>query len=313
MSARSLYRVEPYACGMLAVGQGHELYWERCGTPGGKPAVFLHGGPGSGSSIESRGLFDPDRYDLLLFDQRGAGRSTPHANLVANTTWDLVEDIERLRRHAGVEEWLVFGGSWGSTLALAYAEAHPARVTELVLRGVFTGRQAELDWIYRGGADRLFPEAWRNFIEILTPEERADPCAGYYGRLTAADQTIQLAAARRWSEWEARIVQLEPDAALVESYTEEEFAVALARIEAHYMVNRLWLTEGQLLREAGRLCEISGIVVQGRYDACTPPRTAYDLCQVWPRARLEIVTAGHRFDEPPILNALISATDEFAE
>ncbi len=313
MTLRNLYQnVEPYRHGMLDVGDGHRLYWELCGNPEGKPAVFLHGGPGAGSSIPSRGLFDPARYNVLLFDQRGSGRSTPHAGLEANTTWHLVADIERLRALAGVEQWLVFGGSWGSTLALAYAQTHPERVSELILRGVFTGRMSEIDWIYHGGADRIFPEAWVDFVAILSDGERADPSAAYYARLTSSDPAVRLDAAQRWSEWEARIVQLETDPAVIQAYTEDEFAVALARIEAHYVVNHLWLDHDQLLRDAGKLRGIPGVIIQGRYDICTPPRTAFDLAQRWPDARLELVTAGHRFDEPATLDGLIRATDRLA-
>ncbi len=305
--------IEPYAHGMLDTGEGHQLYWETCGNPEGIPAVFLHGGPGAGSPPEARRLFDPARYNVLLFDQRGAGRSRPHASLDANTTWHLVADIERLRRMIGVERWLVFGGSWGSTLALAYAQTHPERVSGLILRGVFTARREEIDWFYRGGAGWLFPEAWDAFLGLLAKDEQGDPVAAYYRRLTSGDASVQAEAARHWSAWEARTIQLVPSPGLVDAYTADDFAAALARIEAHYMINHAWLGEGQLLANADRLRGIPGVIVQGRYDACTPPRTAWQIHRAWPGSQLIIVpAAGHRFDEPGICNELLRATDGFS-
>jgi proline iminopeptidase len=310
---RTLYPpIEPHESGRLDVGDGHSLYWERCGTKGAKPVVFLHGGPGAGCSPAHRRQFDPERYDILLFDQRGCGRSTPHASLDANTTWHLVEDIERLREQAGHESWMVFGGSWGSTLALAYAQAHPRRVTELVLRGIFTFRQNELDWLYRYGASEIYPDKWRDFLAPIPEVERGDLVAAYQRRLTAPDPATRLAAAKAWSQWEAETVTLLPSPDTIAQHTSDGFAVAIARIENHYMVHRGWLEEGQLIANAGRLKGIRGVIVQGRYDMCTPPAAAWDLHQAWPEAKLEIVHGGHLFSEPAVLDGLIRASDEFA-
>jgi proline iminopeptidase len=311
---RTLYpEIEPYDSGRLDVGDGHSLYWERCGTRGAKPVVFLHGGPGAGCSPAHRRQFDPARYDILLFDQRGCGRSTPHASLEANTTWHLVEDIERLRAMAGVDKWMVYGGSWGSTLALAYAQTHPARVTELVLRGIFTFRQSELDWLYRHGASEIFPDKWEEFLALIPEAEQDDLVAAYHRRLTGSDTAEQLAAAKAWSKWEAETVTLLPNPDVIEEHTEDAFAVAIARIENHYMINRGWIEEGALLRGAEKIRHIPGVIVQGRYDCCTPPVTAWDLHKVWPEAELNIVPdGGHLFNEPGILDGLIRATDRFA-
>jgi proline iminopeptidase len=311
---RSLYPpIEPYDTGRLDVGDGHDLYWERCGTPGAKPVVFLHGGPGAGCSPDHRRQFDPARYDILLFDQRGCGRSTPHASLEANTTWHLVDDMERLRGQAGWERWMVFGGSWGSTLALAYAETHPERVTELVLRGIFTFRQSELDWLYRYGASEVYPDAWEAFLAPIPQAERGDLVAAYHKRLTDPDPAVQLAAAKAWSRWEAETVTLLPSPKTIAQHTSDDFAVAIARIENHYMINRGWLDEGQLIAGADRLKGIRGVTVQGRHDMCTPPAAAWDLHKVWSDGRLEIVPdGGHLFNEPGVLDGLIRATDELA-
>lgn len=311
---RGLYpEIEPYESGMLDVGDGHSLYWERCGTPGTKPVVFLHGGPGAGCSVNHRRQFDPARYDILLFDQRGCGRSTPHASLEANTTWHLVEDIERLRQLAGVERWMVFGGSWGSTLSLAYAQTHPERVTELVLRGIFTFRQSELDWLYRYGASEVYPDKWRDFLAAIPETERSDPVSAYQKLLTGDDPAARLAAAKAWSRWEGETVTLLPDPEMLAEFTEDNHAVAIARIENHYMVHKGWLEEGQLLANASRLSAIPGVIVQGRYDMCTPPVTAWDLKQVWSEAELNIIPdGGHLFTEPGVLDGLVRATDRFA-
>jgi proline iminopeptidase len=312
---RTLYPpIEPYESGRLDVGDGHSLYWERCGTPGAKPAVFLHGGPGAGCSPDHRRQFDPSRYDILLFDQRGCGRSTPHAALEANTTWHLVADIERLREMVGVERWMVFGGSWGSTLALAYAQTHPERTSELVLRGLFTFRQSELDWLYRkGGASEIFPDKWEEFVAPIPQAERDDFVEAYRRRLTDADPAVQLAAAKAWSKWEAETVTLLPHPEVIEHHTSDEFAIAIARIENHYMANKGWLEEGQLIANADRLKGIPAVMVQGRYDCCTPPVTAWDLHRTWPEAELVIVPdGGHLFNEPGVLDGLIRATDRFA-
>jgi proline iminopeptidase len=311
---RTLYPpIEPYASGSLDVGDGHQVYWERCGTPGGKPAIFLHGGPGGGCSTDHRRLFDPARYDVMLFDQRGCGRSTPHAELNANTTWHLIADIERLREMAGVESWLVFGGSWGSTLALAYAETHPVRTSELVLRGIFTIRQCEIDWYYQHGASLAFPDKWVRFLAPIPEGERGDLVEAYRKRLTGGDRAAQIEAAKAWSVWEGETVTLLPNPALSEAHDDDDFALAFARIENHYFVHRGWLAEGQLMRDADRLKHIPGVIVQGRYDMACPPDTAWTLHHAWPEAAFHLVEgAGHAYDEPGILDRLIRATDGFA-
>ena len=311
---RTLYPpIEPYASGMLDVGDGHRLYWERCGTPGAKPTIFLHGGPGGGSSPAHRGQFDPARYDVLLFDQRGCGRSTPFASLEANTTWHLVEDIERLRAMAGVERWQVFGGSWGSTLALAYAEKYPERATELILRGIFLFEQREIDWLFRSGASEIYPEEWDAFVAPIPPAERGDLVEAYRKRLTGDDHAEQMIAAKAFAQWEGTTTTLLPDPAAMANFTADDKAIAAARIENHYMVNKGWFEDGQLLREVGRLKGIPGIIVQGRHDSCTPPWAAWQLKKAWPEIELQIVPdGGHLYSEPGILDGLIRATDRFA-
>ena len=311
---RSLYpELEPYASGMLAVGSGHSVYWEICGNPAGKPAVFLHGGPGGGCNAKHRRLFDPALYRVLLFDQRGCGRSIPHAELEANTTWDLVGDIEQLRELMGAEQWLVFGGSWGSTLALAYAETHPERVSELVLRGIFTLRGFELEWYYQHGASLIFPDKWERFIAPIPESERGDLITAYRRRLTHRDRAVQLEAARAWSLWEGETITLLPDAEVSDSFAKDDFAIAFARIENHYFVHRGWLDDGQLIRNAGKLRGIPGVIVHGRYDMACPASTAWDLHRAWPEAEFHLVEgAGHAYSEPGILHRLINATDRFA-
>ena len=313
---RTLYpEIEPYESGMLDVGDRHSLYWERCGTSGAKPVVFLHGGPGGGSSPSHRRQFDPALYDILVFDQRGCGRSVPFASLEANTTWDLVADIERLREMCGHERWQVFGGSWGSTLSLAYAETHPERVTELVLRGIFLGGDDEFDWLYKeGGASALYPEAWEEFAGHIPEEERSDLVEAYYRRLVSDDAPVRVAAAKAWSGWEAVTVTLLPSPEVMEEFTEDDKAVAVARIENHYFRNKCWLEPGQLLRDASRLRGIPGIIVQGRHDCCTPPVAAWRLKQAWPEVELQIVPdASHLYSEPGITDGLVRATDRFAD
>jgi len=314
MTHRELYPpIEPYAHGMLDTGDGHQVYWEACGNKAGKPAVFLHGGPGGGCNAEQRRYFDPERYNLILFDQRGCGRSTPHAGLDNNTTWHLVRDIEALREMHGFDRWLVFGGSWGSALALAYAEAHPERVTELVLRGIFTLRRAELLWYYQEGASWLFPDYWDEFLAAIPEAERSDLIGAYHRRLTGPDRAAQVAAAKAWSLWEGRTITLLPDADNAAHFGEDDFALAFARIENHYFVNAGFVEEGQLIRDASRLRDIPGVIVQGRYDAATPMRTAHDLAKAWPEAEFILVAdAGHAFSEPGIRDALLNATDRFA-
>jgi proline iminopeptidase len=311
---RTLYPpTEPYAHGWLDVDSGHRVYWERVGTPGAMPAVMLHGGPGAGCSPEHRRLFDPARYDALLFDQRGCGRSTPAASLDANTTWDLVADIERLRVMAGVDRWVVFGGSWGSTLALAYAETHPDRVTALVLRGIFLLRPAELRWYYQEGASWLFPDLWEAFLAPIPDAERGDLMAAYRRRLTGDDAVERQRCAVAWSVWEGSTITLLPRSDLSGHYSEDAFALAFARIENHYFVHDAWLADGQLLRDVDRIRHIPAVIVQGRYDVATPARSAWDLHRAWPEADFHLVPdAGHAFDEPGILTHLLDATDRFA-
>jgi len=305
--------IEPYASGMLDVGDGHSIYWERAGTPGAKPAVFLHGGPGAGCSPDHRRLFDPARYDLLLFDQRGCGRSRPHAELRANTTWHLVDDIERLRVMAGIDKWLVFGGSWGSTLGLAYAETHRHRVSELILRGIFMATYDEARWYYQFGASQMFPDKWEGFLAPIPEAERGDMVAAYHRRLTGDDPAVQREAARAWSLWEGETITLLPSPALSEQHGDDHFAIAFARIENHYFFNDCWLEPQQLLRNAGRLKGIPGTIVHGRYDMPCPARHAWDLHKAWPEADFHLIEgAGHAYNEPGILDQLIRATDRFA-
>jgi proline iminopeptidase len=311
---RSLYPpIEPYSTGFLDVGDGHRVYYERVGTPGAKPAVFLHGGPGGGLSPDYRRLFDPNLYDVVLFDQRGCGRSTPHAGLEANTTWHLVADIERLRELMGVEKWLLFGGSWGSTLALAYAETHPHRVSELIIRGVYTVTRAELQWYYQFGVSELFPEKWEKFQAPIPRSERGDMIAAYRKLLTGDDRAAQIEAAKAWTLWEGETITLLPSQALSKSYSDGHFALAFARLENHYFVHDCWMEDGQLLRNAHRLRGIPGVIVHGRYDMPCPVKYAYALHKAWADAAFHLIEgAGHAWSEPGILDQLVRATDRFA-
>jgi proline iminopeptidase len=295
----------------LRVSDLHELYYEQAGNPGGKPAVFLHGGPGGGIEPAYRRYFDPARYRVVLFDQRGAGKSTPWASLEQNTTQDLVADIERLRVHLGIERWLVFGGSWGSTLALAYAESQPERVTELVLRGIFLLRDREIRWFYQEGANALFPDAFEDYVAPIPPQERGDMLHAYYRRLTSEDAALRIEAAKAWTRWEARTSRLIADPALVEEL--DHIAEAFARIECHYFVNKGFLRPNQLLDDVARIRHIPGAIVQGRYDVICPMESAWELHRAWPEAELTIVPdAGHSARESGILDALVAATDRFA-
>ena len=311
---RTLYpEIEPFDSGMLDVGDGHMIYWERVGTRGAKPAVFLHGGPGGGCGPTHRRAFDPEKYDVMLFDQRGCGRSLPHAELEANTTWHLVSDIERLRAMMGVEKWQVFGGSWGSTLALAYAETHPERVSELIVRGVYTLTRAELEWYYQFGVSQMFPEKWERFLAPIPQAERGDLMAAYRKRLVSEDRAVQLEAAKAWSLWEGETITLLPDPSLTEQHGDDDFAIAFARIENHFFVHGGWFEEGQLLRDAHKLAGIPGVIVHGRYDMPCPAHYAWQLHKAWPDAEFHLIEgAGHAFSEPGILDRLIRATDQFA-
>ncbi|MDP3339959.1 prolyl aminopeptidase [Frigidibacter sp.] len=304
---------EPYETGFLDTGDGHRIFYERVGTPGARPAVFLHGGPGGGINPDYRRFFDPARYDLLLFDQRGCGRSTPHASLEANTTWHLVADIERLRALVGCDKWLVFGGSWGSTLALAYAQTHPQRVSALILRGIYTVTRAEIDWYYRFGVSEMFPDAWERFVAPIPEAERHDLIAAFRKRLTSDSEAERLEAARAWAIWEGETITLLPRPEVEATYGDAHFALAFARLENHYFLHDCWLEPGQLLRDMPKLAGIPGEIIHGRYDMPCPLRTAWELHKRWPGSRLQIVEgAGHAATEPGIRDRLLRATDRFA-
>lgn len=312
--ARRLYAaIEPYDTGYLDVGDGHRVYYEQCGNRRGKPALFVHGGPGGGGDRNARRFFDPRGYRIVTLDQRGCGRSRPIASLDANTTWHLVADMEALRRRLGIESWLVFGGSWGSTLALAYAETHPRAVSELVLRGIFLVRRKELDWFYRRGANAVFPEHWRSFVEVIPEEERDDLLAAYHRRLTSGERRTQLAFARAWSAWEGVTSSLLPDERREQHFSESDFALALARLETHYFMNGgFFESENQLLDHVGVLRGVPCVIVQGRYDMVCPVESAWDLHERWPEAELRLVAdAGHSAYEPGIVHELIGATERF--
>ncbi len=315
--------VEPRLTGHLEVGDGHSLYWEESGNPDGKPVVFVHGGPGGGSTPLHRRFFDPARYRIVLYDQRGCGRSTPHASapdadLTSNTTWHLVADLERLRTARGIDRWQVFGGSWGSALALAYAQTHPDAVTELVLRGIFTLRRSELDWYYNGGAAHLAPQWWESFEAPLVRAFGAlpsdfDRIAGYHRLLFDPDPAVHRPAGVAWTTWEAATSTLEFSQALVDDFSDPDFALAFARIENHYFVNAGWFDEGQLIARADAVRTIPAVIVQGRYDLPCPAVTAWDLHRAWPEADFRLVQAGHAATEPAIAAELVAATDAFAD
>lgn len=313
-SRRTLYPpIEANRSGMLDVGDGHRLYYEECGNPKGKPVVFLHGGPGGGCNANMRRFFNPQVYRIVLFDQRGCGRSTPHAGLEHNTTWHLVSDIEILRAALDIDRWQVFGGSWGSTLALAYAETHPDRVSELVLRGIFLLRQKEMDWLYRFGTSELFPDLWQKFIDPIPESERGDLLQAYYRRVTSEDPVLRLQAAKDWSAWEGATITLLPDKAVADSFVADDMALAMARIETHYFVNKGFMPEGQLLKDIGKVRNVPAVIVHGRYDVLCPASTAWDLSSVWPEAKLRIVPdAGHSAFEAGNVHELVMATDAFS-
>lgn len=305
--------IEAYHADYLEVGDGHRLFYEEVGNPQGRPVVFLHGGPGGNILPNYRRFFDPDHYRIILFDQRGSGQSRPHAELRANTTWDLVSDIEKLRAHCGVEAWQVFGGSWGTTLALCYAISHPARVTAMILRGIFLCRPWEIGWLYQQGASRLFPDAFELFQAQIPPPERGDMVAAYHPRLTHADEQIRLSAAKAWSAWEAAISKLIPDPQLVENFEEDLFALAFARIECHYFIHKgFFASDNWILENIAPIQEIPTRIVHGRYDAVCPVENAWELHKLMPRSELFITPdAGHAAMEPGTLHALIDATEAF--
>jgi len=311
---RTLYpEIEPFDSGFLNVDARHRMYYEQCGNPQGKPVVILHGGPGAGCGAKIRRFHDPRAYRIILLDQRGAGRSTPHADLVDNTTWTLVADIEKLREHLGIDRWQVFGGSWGSTLALAYAEKHPECVSELVMRGIFLLRRWELEWFYQEGCSRLFPDAWEKYLEPIPEVERGDIISAYHRRLTSDDESVRLEAAQAWSIWEASTSFMLQDEDFINSHNDAHFALSFARIENHYFVNGgFFEVEGQLLRDAHKLKGIPGVIVHGRYDVVCPIANAWDLHKAWPEAKLMISpTSGHSAFEAENASALIEATDSY--
>ncbi|MEM6493533.1 MAG: prolyl aminopeptidase [Pseudomonadota bacterium] len=312
---RALYpEIEPYESGMLDVGEGHSLYYERVGTPGAKPAVFLHGGPGGGMSPWHRRQWDPQRYDIVLFDQRGCGQSLPFAEIANNDTWRIIADMERLREHCGFETWQVFGGSWGATLAIAYAETHPDRVSELILRGVFLARQQEKTWLYSYGASEIMAEQWDQFTGLIPPEERGDLVKAYYARLTSEEEATRLEAAKQWSLWEGHVATLLPNPDLLEHFEDPATALPFARICARFFLEDFFLEEDQLLKNVSRIADIPGVIVQGRHDICTPPGAAWALAKAWPKGDLWIVhDAGHAASEPGIVDGLVRATDHFAK
>jgi proline iminopeptidase len=312
---RDLYPpIEPFKTERLQVSDLHELYIEQSGRPNGRPVLFVHGGPGAPTTPNQRQFFDPSVYRIVLFDQRGTGKSTPHASLENNTTWDLVEDMEKIRAHLGIEKWVVFGGSWGSTLSMAYAETHPDRVTALVLRGIFMLRPHEIRWFYQAGASFVFPDAWEGFLAPIPEAERGDLLAAYYRRLTGDDIETRLTAAKAWSTWEGSTVRLLPDPELVAHFSEPEAALSLARIESHYFTNHGFFDHpDQLLDNVPVIRHIPAVIVHGRYDMCCPIVNAWDLHRRWPEATLEIVAdAGHAAFEPGIVDRLLEATDRFA-
>ena len=311
---RELYApIEANRSGFLEVGGGHTLYYEECGNPQGKPAVFLHGGPGGGCTAAMRRFWNPDVYRVILFDQRGSGKSKPHANLENNTTWDLVNDIELIRTALQIDKWQVFGGSWGSTLALAYSQTHPQRVSEIVLRGIFMLRKKEIDWFYQHGASEIFPDRWQHYLQPIPPGERDDLLRAYYRRLTSDDATVRIEAAKAWSTWEGTTSTLLPNEAIAADFAADEMATALARIECHYFVNQGFMQDNQLINDVDKIRHIPAVIVQGRYDVVCPAVSAWELAQAWPEADFRIVAdAGHAAFEPGNIHELVMATDAFA-
>lgn len=305
--------LEPFKTEMLKVSSLHEIYVEQSGNPDGQPILFLHGGPGGGTDPKHRRFFDPSHYRIILFDQRGCGKSKPHAELQENTTWDLVHDIELIRKHLGIRSWIVFGGSWGSTLALAYASKHASRVRGLILRGIFLCRKEEIDWFYQSGTSKLFPDVWEGYMAPIPPEEQSDFVTAYHKRLTGADEEMKLAAAKAWSKWEGATSKLNMSEELVDSFEDPKHALEFARIENHYFVNKAFFeTDNYLLENADKYRSIPGILIHGRYDVVCPLKNAWDLHRAWPEAQLHIVpAAGHSAWEPGILDKLVEATEAF--
>ncbi|NJN71703.1 MAG: prolyl aminopeptidase [Limnothrix sp. RL_2_0] len=313
---RDLYPpIRPYNTGMLNVSDIHALYYEESGNPDGKPVIFLHGGPGGGCPPVYRQFFDPRYWRIVLFDQRGAGKSMPKAELRENTTWDLVADIEKIREHLHIDTWFVFGGSWGSTLSLAYSQTHPERCLGLILRGIFMLRDKEIQWFYQYGASEIFPDAWQAYLKPIPPEERGDLVQAYHKRLTSDDRSVRLEAAKAWAVWEGSTSKLVPSSASKTGFARPDFAEAFARIECHYFVNKgFFEVEDQLLRDIHKIRHLPCVIVQGRYDVVCPMTTAWDLHQAWPEAEFILVpTAGHSAYEDGIRTALLNATDRFCK
>jgi proline iminopeptidase len=307
--------IAPYNKGRLKVSDIHEIYFEECGNPDGAPVLMVHGGPGGGSNPTMRRFHDPAHYRIILLDQRGCGRSTPHAELEQNTTWDLVADMERLREHLGLEKWQLLGGSWGSTLSLAYAQTHPERVSQLILRGIFTLRRRELEWFYQEGCSWIHPDAFEAYLAPIPEQERGDMMSAYYKRLTGDNRDVQLEAARAWSVWEGTTLSLLHNEERVKHFSQGDYALAFARIECHYFVHKgFFETDGQLIANAHLLKGIPGVIVHGRYDVVTPLKSAWELARAWPEADLKIVPdSGHAMTEPGIVHELVSATRAFGQ
>jgi proline iminopeptidase len=305
--------VEPYNSFKMPVSPVHTLHVEEVGNPKGQPVIFLHGGPGAGLSKRHRRFFDPAHYRIILFDQRGAGQSTPHANLEDNTTWHLIEDIEKIRKHLGIDKWMVFGGSWGSTLALAYSQTHPDVCTHLVLRGIFLCRKEEIVWFYQSGADKIYPDLWEDYVKPIPVEERGDMVTAFYKRLTSADEGVRRGAAKAWSSWEGSTLKLIPDRTAKAAFEDDHMSLSLARIECHYFMNNAFFkTENGLIENVARVRHIPAVIIHGRYDVVCPVKNAWDLHRAWPEAELQIIQdAGHAADEPGITSALIAATERF--
>ena len=305
--------IKIYATHCIEVASPHVLYVEECGNPVGLPVVFVHGGPGAGCEPYHRRFFDPNVYRIVLFDQRGSGRSTPHAELRGNTTQDLVQDMETIRLHLQIDKWVVFGGSWGSTLGLVYAQTYPERVLGLILRGIFLCRDEDITWFYQNGAGRLFPDYWEQYLQLIPPEERSDMVRAYYRRLTGTDEIARMSAAKAWSIWEGRTATLEPRQSVVDHFAHPHTALSLARIECHYFMNNSFLEPNQIVRDAHRLHAIPGTIVHGRYDVVCPIDQAWALHQAWPQAELKVITdAGHSATEPGTVDALVRATQRMA-
>jgi proline iminopeptidase len=305
--------IQPYWSGRLKVSDRHEIFYEEVGNPKGSPVCFVHGGPGGGIEPSHRRYFDPAHYRVILFDQRGCGQSTPYADLKENTTWDLVSDMEKLRNHLGISKWIVFGGSWGSTLSLLYAQTHPDRVCGLVLRGIFLCRKQEIRWFYQEGTSRIFPDMWEPYRDAIPAEERGDFVTAYYKRLTSPDRDVRMAAARAWSTWEGAVSKLIPDPKMIQDCGEDQFAEAFARIECHYFINGIWLrNDNQILEDVHRIRHIPCEIVHGRYDVVCPVENAWDLHRAWPESQLHIIAdAGHSAKEPGILAKLVEVTERF--